>query len=691
MRIKILHDIRGRLRVHICNRYSQTDFDKLLYILNADRQIKRCKVYSATNDLMIEYTGSRDNAINLLNQINIDTAAVPQYVLTTAAAARKLKQEYAGRLVKKVTAHYIRRFLMPRFIRVAILGVKAARYVWKALKCLSKGKLEVPVLDAAAITVSLFRRDFKTAGSVMFLLEIGEILEDWTHKKSISDLAGSMSLNISKVWLKTEELPVLMKTSDIKPGDEIIVNAGSMIPFDGTVTGGEAMVNQSTLTGEGVPVHRSADATVYAGTVIEEGELIIRVTQNAGSNRYDKIVSMIEETEKLKSSVESKAEHLADKLVPFTFLGTALTWLLTRNATKALSVLMVDFSCALKLAMPVTVLSAIREANAYGITVKGGKFLEKTASANTIVFDKTGTLTKANPTVCDVVSFCDKSPDELLRIAACLEEHFPHSIANAVVRAAKEKNLIHDEMHTKVEYVVAHGVKSTINDEEVLIGSYHFIFEDMGAAVPLGTEQRLLDISSEYSRLYLSVDGWLAAVICIEDPLRKEAPAVITQLRTLGFDNIVMMTGDSKHTAKTIAEKVGVNRFYAEVLPEEKASFILAEKAKGNTVLMIGDGVNDSPALSSADVGIAISNGAAIAREIADITISENDLGSIVTLRRLSAAMMKRIHRNYRTILSVNGGLLALGISGLAQPTTTAMLHNASTIGIGLVSTKKLV
>ena len=525
----------------------------------------------------------------------------------------------------------------------------------------------------------------------MFLLEIGEILEGWTHKKSISDLAGSMSLNVGKVWLKTGGQPVLVKSSEIQSGNEIIVNAGSMIPFDGTVSGGEAMVNQSTLTGEGVPVRRNAGATVYAGTVIEEGELTIRVTQNSGSTRYDKIVSMIEETEKLKSNVESRAEHLADRLVPFTFLGTALVWLLTRNTTKALSVLMVDFSCALKLAMPVTVLSAIREANAYGITVKGGKFLEKVAAANTIVFDKTGTLTEANPTVHSVVSFCDKTPDELLRIAACLEEHFPHSIANAVVRAAAEKGLKHDEMHTKVEYVVAHGVKSTIDGAEVLIGSYHFVFEDKGSAVPLGTEKKLLAISSEFSRLYLSIDGWLAAVICIEDPLREEAPAVVKQLKELGFDNIVMMTGDSKHTAKAIAERVGVDRFYAEVLPEEKAHFVLSEKAKGNTVVMIGDGVNDSPALSSADVGIAISNGAAIAREIADITISENDLGSIITLRKLSTAMMKRIGRNFRSIISVNGGLIALGVGGLAQPTTTATLHNASTLGIGLLSTKKLI
>ena len=666
MKFKILHEIRGRLRIHILTQYSQDDFDRLYCALNANRVIKRCKVYPATNDLMIEYMCGKKEALALLCQTNPNTVTVPEHALTSVAAARELKSEYIGKLSRKIAARYLRRWFIPKYIRVAILAVKAARYIWKALKCLSKGKLEVSVLDATAITVSLIRRDFKTAGSVMFLLEIGEILEDWTHKKSISDLAGSMSLNVGKVWLKTEGQPVLVKSSEIRPNDEIIVGTGSMIPFDGIVSDGEALVNQATLTGEGVPVRRSAGATVYAGTVIEE-------------------------TEKLKSNVESKAEHLADKLVPVTFFGTALVWLLTRNITKALSVLMVDFSCALKLAMPVTVLSAIREANAYGITVKGGKFLEKIAAANTIVFDKTGTLTKANPTVHSVVSFCDKSPDEMLRIAACLEEHFPHSIANAVVRAAKEKNLIHDEMHTKVEYVVAHGVKSTIDGAEVLIGSYHFIFEDMGAAVPLGTEQKLLAISSAYSRLYLSIDGWLAAVICIEDPLRTEASDVIAQLKELGFDNIVMMTGDSKHTAKSIADKVGVDRFYAEVLPEEKARFIQEEKAKGNTVVMIGDGVNDSPALSSADVGIAISNGAAIAREIADITIAEDDLKSIVTLRKLSKAMMKRIGRNYRSILSVNGGLIALGVSGLAQPTTTAMIHNASTLGIGLLSTKKLL
>ena len=606
-------------------------------------------------------------------------------------ASRELNAEYKSKLLRKAAAHAVNKIVLPLRLRVILLTVKTIRFVWKALWCLAKGKLEVPVLDATAIAVSMLRRDYNTAGSVMFLLDIGEILEDWTHKKSVSDLAGSMSLNVGKVWLKTGEQSVLIDASDVKEGNEIIIRTGSMIPFDGVVTSGDAMVNQASLTGESTPVHKNTESTVYAGTVIEEEELTVCVKNAVGSTRYEKIVFMIEDTEKLKSEVESKAEHLADRLVPYTFFGTLLVWLITRNITKALSVLMVDFSCALKLAMPVTVLSAIREANNYGITVKGGKFIEKLALANTIVFDKTGTLTKAVPTVRKVVSFCDMAEDELLRIAACLEEHFPHSIANAVVKAAKDKNLIHEEMHTKVEYVVAHGIKFTIDGKIVLIGSYHFIFEDMGTAVPLGEEQKLLSISMEYSRLYMSIDGYLAAVICIEDPLREEAGDIINELRSCGFTNIVMMTGDSKHTAGAIAAKVGVDSFYAETLPEDKAGFILSEKAKGNTVVMVGDGINDSPALSSADVGIAISDGAAIAREIADITISEDNLRGIISIRRLSTAMMKRIQRNYRSILAINGGLIALGVTGIAPPTLTATIHNASTIGIGLMSTKKLL
>ncbi len=691
MKYQIKHEIQGRLRLHILQKLSLTDLDKLYCSLSEKQFIKRCKVYAPTNDLMLEYTCDRKKILRLLTDLHTNDIIVSESSLAAVTASRELNDEYKSKLIRKTAAHAVNKIVLPPQLRIFILAVKTAHFVWKALRCLAKGKLEVPVLDATAITVSMLRRDYNTAGSVMFLLDIGEILEDWTHKKSVSDLAGSMSLNVGKVWLKTGEQSVLIDASDIKEGNEIIIRTGSMIPFDGVVTSGDAMVNQASLTGESTPVHKTTDSTVYAGTVVEEGELTVCVKNAVGSTRYEKIVSMIEDTEKLKSEAESKAEHLADRLVPYTFSGTLLVWLITRNITKALSVLMVDFSCALKLAMPVTVLSAIREANNYGITVKGGKFLEKLSLANTIVFDKTGTLTKAVPTVRKVVSFCDMSEDELLRCAACLEEHFPHSIANAVVRAAKDKNLIHEEMHTKVEYIVAHGIKSTIDGKTVLIGSYHFIFEDMGTAVPLGEEQKLLSISMEYSRLYMAIDEYLAAVICIEDPLREEAGKIVNELRDCGFTNIVMMTGDSKHTARSIAAQVGVDSFYAETLPEDKAGFILNEKAKGNTVVMVGDGINDSPALSSADVGIAISDGAAIAREIADITISEDNLWGIITIRRLSTAMMNRIQRNYRSILAINGGLIALGVAGIAPPTLTATIHNASTIGIGLMSTKKLL
>ena len=691
MKYQIKHEIQGRIRLHILQKLTLTELDKLYCSLSEKKYIKHCKVYAPTNDLMLEYNCDRKEVLQLLTGLHTNELIVSESSLAAVTASRELNAKYKSKLLRKIAAHAINKLIIPFSLRVIILAIKTARFVWKAISCLAKGKLEVPVLDAAAITVSMLRRDYKTAGSVMFLLDIGEILEDWTHKKSVSDLAGSMSLNVGKVWLKTGEQSVLINASEIKEGNEIIIRTGSMIPFDGVVTSGEAMVNQASMTGESTPLLKNTDSTVYAGTVVEEGELTICVKSAAGSTRYEKIVSMIEDTEKLKSEVESKAEHLADRLVPYTFAGTLLVWLITRNITKALSVLMVDFSCALKLAMPVTVLSAIREANNYGITVKGGKFLEKLALADTIVFDKTGTLTKAVPTVRNVVSFCDMSEDELLRIAACLEEHFPHSMANAVVNAAKDKNLVHDEMHTKVEYVVAHGIKSTIDSKTVLIGSYHFIFEDMGVAVPLGEEQKLLSVSMEYSRLYMAIDDYLAAVICIEDPLREEAAKVVSELRDRGFTNIVMMTGDSKHTAKAIAEKVGVDSFYAETLPEDKAGFILREKAKGNTVVMVGDGINDSPALSSADVGIAISNGAAIAREIADITISEDDLNGIITVRKLASAMMKRIEKNYRSILAINGALIALGVTGIAQPTLTATIHNASTIGIGLMSTKKLL
>ena len=565
------------------------------------------------------------------------------------------------------------------------------KYIWKGIKCLWARKIEVPVLDATAIGVSVARWDFSTAGSVMFLLGIGEILEEWTHKKSVDDLARTMSLNVSKVWLKTEDQEVLVPASKIKAGDRIVIRMGTVIPFDGDIVDGEAMINQASLTGESVSVRKTVGSYAYAGTVVEEGEITVGVKQVSGNSRFDKIVTMIEESEKLKSGVESKAEHLADRLVPYSLGGTALTYLLTRNVTKALSILMVDFSCALKLSMPISVLSAIREANLYNITVKGGKYLEAVAEADTIVFDKTGTLTKATPTVVDVVPFDGRTPDELLRIAACLEEHFPHSMAKAVVNAAKEKNLDHEEMHSKVEYVVAHGISTTIDDKNVIIGSFHFVFEDEKCTIPEGKQELFDSLPEEYSHLYLAIENQLAGVICIEDPLREEAKTVVAELKKTGFGKIVMMTGDSDRTASAIAKRVGVDEYYSEVLPEDKAAFVEKEKAAGRKVIMIGDGINDSPALSAADVGIAISNGAEIAREIADITVGADDLGQIVTLRRLSNRLMKRIQSNYRFIVGFNSGLIVLGVTGVIQPTTSALLHNTSTLAIGLKSMKNLL
>ena len=565
------------------------------------------------------------------------------------------------------------------------------KYIWKGIKCLWARKVEVPVLDATAIGVSVARGDFSTAGSVMFLLGIGEILEEWTHKKSVDDLARTMSLNVSKVWLKTEDQEVLVPASKIKAGDRIVIRMGTVIPFDGDIVDGEAMINQASLTGESVSVRKTVGSYAYAGTVVEEGEITVEVKQVSGNSRFDKIVTMIEESEKLKSGVESKAEHLADKLVPYSLGGTAITYLLTRNVTKALSILMVDFSCALKLSMPISVLSAIREANLYNITVKGGKYLEAVAEADTIVFDKTGTLTKATPTVVDVVPFDGRTPDELLRIAACLEEHFPHSMAKAVVNAAKEKNLDHEEMHSKVEYVVAHGISTTIDDKNVIIGSSHFVFEDEKCTIPEGKQELFDSLPEEYSHLYLAIENQLAGVICIEDPLREEAKTVVAELKKTGFGKIVMMTGDSDRTASAIAKRVGVDEYYSEVLPEDKAAFVEKEKAAGRKVIMIGDGINDSPALSAADVGIAISNGAEIAREIADITVGADDLGQIVTLRRLSNRLMKRIQSNYRFIVGFNSGLIVLGVTGVIQPTTSALLHNTSTLAIGLKSMKNLL
>ena len=597
---------------------------------------------------------------------------------------------YQDRLVNKVFLRVASKMFLPIPFRNTITAIKSVKYIANGVKTLAKGKMEVPVLDATAIGVSILRNDFNTAGSVMFLLGIGEIMEEWTHKKSVGDLARTMSLNVSKVWLKTSDTEVLIPVNQVKNGDEIIVHVSNIIPFDGVVTSGEAMVNQASLTGESVPVAKRIGMSVFAGTVIEEGELTIKVKQNGGNSKYDKIVKMIEESEKLKSGLESKAEHLADSLVPYTLGGTALTYLLTRNVTKALSILMVDFSCALKLAMPITVLSAIRQAGQNDITVKGGKFLEAVADADTIVFDKTGTLTKATPTVKCVYSFNGDSEDELLRMAACMEEHFPHSMAKAVVDAAARKGLRHEEMHTKVEYIVAHGISTTINSKKTIIGSYHFVFEDERCSVPEGKEELFDNLPTQYSHLYLAIEDKLAAVICIEDPVRPEAPEVIARLKELGISKVVMMTGDSERTAKAIAGRVGVDEYYSEVLPEDKASFVEKEKKAGRKVIMIGDGINDSPALSAADVGIAISDGAQIAREIADITVSAEDLGQIAFIKDLSNNLIKKINRNYRTIVSFNSGLIALGVLGIIPPTTSALLHNTSTLLISMNSMKDI-
>lgn len=690
MKFIIKHQIKGRIRIHLVqNKMSLKQADIVQYYLESHAFVSKAKVYEQTADVAIEYKGKPEQVINALKKFAYDKARVPDDVVSNSG--RALNAKYKEKLVRKIAWRVFGKYLLPYPIRVAISLFKSIRYIRMGLKYLLKGKLAVPVLDATAIVVSMLRRDFSTVGSVMFLLEIGEILEDWTHKKSVGDLARSMSLNVNKVWLDCEGKKILVNTSEIKSGDKVIVHAGNLIPFDGTVAGGEATVNQASLTGESLPVNKENGSSVYAGTVVEEGELTICVSKASGSTRYEKIISMIEDSEKLKSAVESKAEHLADRLVPYTFLGTVLTWLFTRNITKALSVLMVDFFCALKLAMPITVLSAIREANSYNITVKGGKFLEAMADAKTIVFDKTGTLTKAQPTVKKVVPFIEEEEDNLLRIAACLEEHFPHSMANAVVKAANDRGLEHEEMHSKVDYIVAHGIASYIGEKRVVIGSYHFVFEDESCVVLDEYKEKFNTLPSEYSHLYLAINNILAAVICIEDPLREEAKEVIDNLRKEGFTKIVMMTGDSERTASSISSRIGVDEYYSEVLPEDKANFIQKEHELGNTVVMIGDGINDSPALSAADVGIAISDGAEIAREIADITIAADSLRELVVLRRLSKAMMKRINKNYKAILGINGGLIALGVGGIIQPTTSAMLHNTSTLAIGLKSMQNLL
>lgn len=692
MKFTIKHESRGRMRVHM-EQYRMTyeQADTLLYVIHNHRNVTFVKVYDRTADAVIEYVGDREQIIELLRHFHYESANVPQTVIKTSG--RELNNSYQEKLIGSVVWHYSKKLLLPLPIRIALTIGRSVKYIGIGLKCLLQRKIEVPVLDATAITVSLITKDFSTASSIMFLLGIGELLEEWTHKKSVDDLARSMSLNVSKVWLKTpENQEILVESSKIEKGDKVVVHMGNVIPFDGEVLDGDAMVNQASLTGESVPVQRTVGNTVFAGTVVEEGEITIRVKEVEGNNRFDQIVTMIEESEKLKSELEGKAEHYADKLVPWTLGATGLTYLLTRNVTKAMSILMVDFCCALKLAMPISVLSAIREASLYNVTVKGGKFLEAVAEADTIVFDKTGTLTKAHPTVVDVVNFNDEySSDDMLRVAACLEEHFPHSMAKAVVDAASKKGLSHEEMHTKVEYIVAHGIATSINGKRTVIGSYHFVFEDEKCVVPAGKEPLFESLPLYYSHLYLAIEGKLSAVICIEDPLRDEAAAVVTSLKKAGISKVVMMTGDSERTASVIAKKVGVDEYYAEVLPEDKAAFVEREKAKGRKVIMIGDGINDSPALSVANVGIAISDGAEIAREIADITVGSDDLYQIVTLKYISNALMKRIKSNYRKIVGFNSGLIALGVAGVLPPTTTALLHNGSTILISVNSMKNLL
>lgn len=692
MKFTIKHESRGRMRVHM-EQYRMTyeQADSLLYVIHNHRNVTFVKVYDRTADAVIEYVGDREQIIELLRHFHYESANVPQTVIKTSG--RELNNSYQEKLIGSVVWHYSKKLLLPLPIRIALTIGQSVKYIGIGLKCLLQRKIEVPVLDATAITVSLVTKDFSTASSIMFLLGIGELLEEWTHKKSVDDLARSMSLNVSKVWLRTpENQEILVESSKIEKGDKVVVHMGNVIPFDGEVLDGDAMVNQASLTGESVPVQRTVGNTVFAGTVVEEGEITIRVKEVEGNNRFDQIVTMIEESEKLKSELEGKAEHYADKLVPWTLGATGLTYLLTRNVTKAMSILMVDFCCALKLAMPISVLSAIREASLYNVTVKGGKFLEAVAEADTIVFDKTGTLTKAHPTVVDVVNFNDEySSDDMLRVAACLEEHFPHSMAKAVVDAASKKGLSHEEMHTKVEYIVAHGIATSINGKRTVIGSYHFVFEDEKCVVPAGKEPLFESLPLYYSHLYLAIEGKLSAVICIEDPLRDEAAAVVTSLKKAGISKVVMMTGDSERTASVIAKKVGVDEYYAEVLPEDKAAFVEREKAKGRKVIMIGDGINDSPALSAANVGIAISDGAEIAREIADITVGSDDLYQIVTLKYISNALMKRIKSNYRKIVGFNSGLIALGVAGVLPPTTTALLHNGSTILISVNSMKNLL
>ena len=690
MRFAIRHEIRNRIRLHLdLKRLTFREADTLEYYLRSFDQVTEVRVYERTADAVVYFTGDRSDIIAIVRDFSFDKTDVPEMVFDSSG--RELASKYYDRIVTTVILHYAKRLIVPFFIRRIIDVLKMVRYIWRGLKTLRKRHLQVEMLDAIAITAAILIGDHNTASSVMFLLKIGDILEEWTHKRSVDDLARRMSLNIDRVWLCTDKGEVLTDSSAIEPGDRVIVRMGNMIPFDGEVVSGEAMVNQSSMTGESTAVHKVCGTSVFAGTVVEEGDVTIRVTQAGGDGRFDRIVKMIEETEKLKSSLESRAERLADRLVPYTLLAAGLTWVISRNVTKAVSVLMVDYSCALKMAMPISVLSAIKEASEYGITVKGGKFLEAVADADTIVFDKTGTITKAQPTVAGLVSFCEETEDELLRQAACLEEHFPHSVARAVVDCALDRGLLHDELHTEVEYIVAHGIASGIDDERAVIGSYHFVFEDEKVVIPDGMKETFDKLPDGYSHLYFAKNGKLAACILIDDPMRGETNDVVRTLGGLGFKHIVMMTGDSEKTAARIAAKAGISEYYAEVLPEDKAKYVEKARSGGHRVIMVGDGINDSPALSAADAGIAISDGAEIARQIADITISSDSLESIVILRRISTLLMKRIGFNYRTIVGFNTALIGLGIAGIMPPATSAMLHNGSTVALGLNSMTSLI
>lgn len=690
MKCKIMHESAGRLRVHMLQkRMTLAQADMLEYYMKSVDGVTDVKVYDRTCDAVICYLSERSEILSALSRFSYEKEEIKE--LVPAHTARELNRQYEDKLVFTVIRRICSKLFLPTSVRAVLAACKSVGYIGKGVSSLMRGKIEVAVLDAAAITVSLARGDSETASSVMFLLRIGEILEEWTHKKSVDDLARTMSLNVDKVWVILENQEVLVPVGNVKVGDCIVVRMGNMIPLDGKVVSGAATVNQASITGESLPVRKEQGSYAYAGTVVEEGECVIRVEKDSGHGRYDRVVHMIEESERLKSSTEDKASHLADRLVPYSLGGTILTYLLTKNVTKALSVLMVDFSCALKLSMPLAVLSAMRESSYHNITVKGGRFLEAVSEADTIVFDKTGTLTYAEPRVAQVVPFGGRDENEMLRLAACLEEHYPHSMANAVVAEAKKRGLLHEERHSSVEYVVAHGISSVIEGKRVLIGSYHFVFQDEGCHTAEGEQEKLDALPNEYSHLYMAISGELAAAICIEDPLREEAMAVINSLHRLGIEKVVMMTGDNDRTARVVAAAVGVDEYHAEVLPEDKAEFIKSEHAAGRKVIMVGDGVNDSPALSEADAGIAISAGAAIAREIADITISADDLFALVTLKSISDALMNRIHKNYRFIIGFNLMLIGLGVTGVLQPAVSALLHNMSTLGISLKSMTNLL